>query len=108
MGKNRFVNKRRYDDGGAFSNQIIIKFWQMLLISFVNLIPVEVMVGAGVGVVGVGVLTRNDLVRRNDRRSDRLRNERKMLAAVDDPCLVGVPIADAGVTGVVVAPPVPI
>ena len=59
------------------------------------------MVGAG---VGVGVLTRNDLVRRNDRRRDRLRNERKMLAAVDDPCLLGVVL---GVTGVVVAPPVP-
>lgn len=55
--------------------------------------------------MGVGVLTRNDLVRRNDRRRDRLRNERKMLAAVDDPCLLGVVL---GVTGVVVAPPVPI
>ena len=34
------------------------------------------------GVVGVEFLTRKDFVRRNDRRKDRLRKERKMLAAL--------------------------
>ena len=50
---------------------------------------VEVLV---VGVVGF--LTRKDLVRRNDRRRDRLRKERNMLAAVDEalPCLVALPV----------------
>ena len=42
----------------------------------------------------VGFLTRKDLVRRNDRRRDRLRKERNMLAAVDEalPCLVALPV----------------
>ena len=50
--------------------------------------------------VPVGFLTRNDLVRRNDRRKDRRRNERNMLAAAEEALLLtGVPIGD-GVTGV--------
>ena len=48
-----------------------------------------------------GFLTRNDLVRRKERRSERRRKERKMLAAVDDALpllLTGVTMA-LGVTG---------
>ena len=56
--------------------------------------------GVGEAVVGVeGFLTRKDFVRRKDRRKDRLRKDRKRLAAVLlDGVLSGVPIV-LGVSG---------
>lgn len=72
-------------------------------------VPLTGDVTAGVGVAGwiVGVLTRNDLVRRKDLRNDLRRNERKMLEAVEllpealpasEPMGVRTPAAETGVT----------
>ena len=66
------------------------------------MIELTVLVALMVGVeLGVVFLTRKDFVRRNERRKERRRNERKILAAVDEalPCLVALaePLLPTGV-----------